>query len=93
MGRSVSNSQLPRSRNFGLIKDSMLQSSELPLADVLDGDQWQETFEAHEIDFGNDEDSIALGIDLSSVFQRRDAQLQSCCWPRGKTVCGSTATN
>ena len=100
MGRSVSNSQLPRSRNFGLIKDSMLQSSELPLADVLDGDQWQETFEAHEIDFGNDEDSIytpaiTLWALISQAFFK--GEMRSCkaavgrvasLWAtRGKTVC------
>lgn len=39
MATSVSNSRLPSSRNFDLIKDSMLQSDELPLAEVLDGKQ------------------------------------------------------
>lgn len=46
MAASVSNSRLPSSLNFDLIKDSMLQNDDLPLAEVLDSDQWQETFAA-----------------------------------------------
>ena len=41
MGASVANSRLPDSRSFNLIKDSMLQSDELPLAEVLDENQWE----------------------------------------------------
>ena len=36
----------------------MLQSDELPLAEVLDADQWQAVFCGHEVDFGSDEDAI-----------------------------------
>ena len=58
MTAAISNSRLPSSRSFALIKDSMLQSNELPLADVLDSNQWQQIFAAHEIDFGKDEGAI-----------------------------------
>ena len=58
MAASVSNSRLPSSRNFDLMRDSMLQSDELPLAEVLDGNRWEEICDAHEIDFGSDEDAI-----------------------------------
>ena len=100
MSRSVSNSQLPRSRNFDLIKDSMLQSGELPLAEVLDGDQWQGIFDVHEIDFGNDEDAIytpaiTLWALISQAFFK--GEMRSCkaavgrvasLWATlGKTVC------
>jgi hypothetical protein len=46
------------SRSFELIKDSMLQSDSLPLADVLDCQQWRDIFEAHKISFGQDDDSV-----------------------------------
>lgn len=36
----------------------MLQSDALPLADVIDDQRWQAVFDRHEVDFGNDEDSI-----------------------------------
>ena len=36
MSGSISNSAHPSIRNFDLIKDSMLQSEDLPLAEVLD---------------------------------------------------------
>jgi hypothetical protein len=36
----------------------MLQSDELPLAEVIDENQWQSIFESHEIDFGSDEDAV-----------------------------------
>ena len=58
MSGSISNSAHPSIRNFDLIKDSMLQSEDRPLAEVLDDNQWQEIFDAHEIDFGSDEDAV-----------------------------------
>ena len=93
MGASVSNSRLPDSRSFNLIKDSMLQSDELPLAEVLDENQWEAIFGKHQIDFGNDEQAVytpaitlwAL-LSQASVFQTRDAELQSCRWARGKPL-------
>ncbi|MDB4614164.1 hypothetical protein OAH18_00600 [bacterium] len=36
----------------------MLQSEDLPLAEVLDDNQWQDIFETHQIDFGNDADVV-----------------------------------
>ena len=81
MPQSVSESRLPHSRNFDLIKDSMLQSGELPLADVLDSNQWQEVFEAHKIDFGKDEGAIytpaiTLWALISQVFFK--GEMRSC---------------
>lgn len=46
MAASISNSRRPSSLNFDLIKDSMLQTDDLPLAGVLDSDQRPETFAA-----------------------------------------------
>ena len=42
MSSSISKSGRFDSRNFDLIKDSMLQSDELPLSEVIDCDQCQE---------------------------------------------------
>ena len=58
MSSRIASSQLPGSRGFALIKDSMLQSNELPLAEVLDDHRWQDIFDAHQIKFGSDEDAI-----------------------------------
>ena len=44
--------------SFQVIKDGMLQSDELPLSEFIDDDQWQAVFEQHDINFGNDEDSV-----------------------------------
>ena len=44
--------------SFRIIKDAMLQSEELPLADVIDDQQWEAAFDRHDVDFGDDEDSI-----------------------------------
>ncbi|MFM8249959.1 MAG: IS4 family transposase [Planctomycetota bacterium] len=102
MAVSVSNSPLPCSRSFALIKYSMLQSTELPLAEVLDCNQWQEIFDAHQIDFGNDEDAIytpaiTLWALISQVFFKDE--MRSCkaavgrvasLWATlGKVVCST----
>jgi len=84
MPSSISKSGRFDSRNFDLIKDSMLQSSELPLSEVINGDQWQEIFDAHEIDFGNDEDSvytpaITLWALISQAFFK--GEMRSSSWP------------
>ena len=92
MSSSISKSGRFDSRNFDVIKDSMLQSDELPLSEVIDCDQWQEIFDAHEIDFGNDEDlclhsrDSSVGTNLPNFFQRRDAKLQGCCWPSRESL-------
>lgn len=44
--------------SFQIIKDAMLQSGELPLSDVVNEEDWQATFDRHDIHFGGDEDSI-----------------------------------
>ena len=80
----------------------MLQSDKLPLAEVIDSDQWQEIFDAHEIDFGVDEDSIytpaiTLWALISQTFFK--GEMRSCkaavgrvagLWATlGKTVCST----
>lgn len=100
MGSSVSNSELPVIRGFDLIKDSMLQSDDLPLAEVLDANQWQEIFDEHEIDFGSDDNAvytpaITLWALISQAFFKEE--MRSCkaavgrvasLWASlGKTVC------
>ena len=102
MSSSISKSGRFDSRNFDLIKDSMLQSDELSLSEVIDCDQWQEIFDAHEIDFGNDEDSvytpaITLWALISQTFFKEE--MRSCkaavgriasLWATlGKTVCNT----
>ena len=59
----------------------MLQSEELPLAEVLTADQWQTVFDKHEVDFGNDEDVIytpviTLWALISQAFFK--AEMRSC---------------
>jgi hypothetical protein len=81
MDASVSNSGFGSSRSFKLIKDSMLQSDELPLAEVLDVRQWQDIFESHKIDFGNDEEAvytpaITLWALISQAFFKEE--MRSC---------------
>jgi hypothetical protein len=90
------------SRSFELIKDSMLQSDSLPLADVLDCQQWRDIFEAHKISFGQDDDSVytpavTLWALISQVFFK--GELRSCkaavgriasLWATlGRTVCST----
>ncbi len=102
MSARIANSRLASSRNFYLIKDSMLQKSELPLAEVFDADQWQAVFDDHEVDFGCDEDAIytpaiTFWALISQAFFK--AEMRSCkaavrrvaaLWATlGKTVCSS----
>jgi hypothetical protein len=59
----------------------MLQSDELPLAEVIDENQWQSIFESHEIDFGSDEGAvytpaITLWALISQAFLK--GELRSC---------------
>jgi hypothetical protein len=59
--------------SFSLFKQSMLQDSSLPLTDVINDQRWQQVFDEHEIDFGNDPDTmytpaITLWALVSQVF-------------------------
>jgi len=59
--------------SFSLFKQSMLQDSSLPLTDVINDQRWQQVFDEHEIDFGNDPDAmytpaITLWALVSQVF-------------------------
>lgn len=100
MATSVPNSRFSDCRNFDLIKDSMLQSDELPLAEVLDDQRWQSSFDDHKIDFGDDEETIytpaiTLWALISQAFFK--GEMRACkaavgrvasLWAtRGKTVC------
>ena len=102
MSASIAKSKSFRSRNFDLIKNSMLQSNGLPLAEVLDTDQWQAVFDEHEVDFGNDEDAIytpaiTLWALISQAFFK--GEMRACkaavgrvaaLWATlGKTVCNT----
>jgi hypothetical protein len=102
MSQRIATDGSPSSRNFELIKDSMLQSNELPLAEVLDSEQWQATFAEHGIDFGNEDDSvytpaITLWALISQAFFKDE--MRSCkaavervaaLWATlGQRVCGT----
>ena len=81
MSNPIAESALGGSGGFQLIKDSMLQSDELPLAEVLDENDWQQVFDKHEIDFGNDEDAIytpaiTLWALISQTFFKEE--MRSC---------------
>ena len=102
MSSSISKSVGFDSRNFNLVKDSMLQSDELPLTEVIDCDQWQDIFEVHKIHFGSDEDAvytpaITLWALISQAFFK--GEMRGCkaavgrvasLWATlGKTVCNT----
>jgi len=36
----------------------MLQNDELPLSDTLDAARFQDAFDEHQVDFGDDEDAV-----------------------------------
>ena len=76
MVASLSNSKLPVSRNFDLIKDSMLQSNELPLAEVLDDNPWQDIFDAHEIEFGSDEEAIYTAMNRFHLMKLSELRFE-----------------
>jgi len=58
MSNSIAKTSCLSTRSFKLLKDSMLQAEGLPLAEVLDDNDWQKVFDKHEIDFGHDEDTV-----------------------------------
>lgn len=88
--------------SFRVIKDAMLQSDELPLADVIDDQQWQAVFDEHGIDFGKDDDAvytpaITLWGLISQVFFKGEnrsckaavMRIASLWGARGREVCGT----
>lgn len=88
---------IPASRmntaSFSIFKCSMLQGDSLPLSDVIDDQRWQQIFDEHEIDFGNDPDAvyspaIILWALISQVFfsgeQRTDAEV-TCNYNNSQT--------
>lgn len=81
MSLGIADVQLPVSRKFDLIKDSLLQQDDLPLADAIDCDHWQSVFDQHGIDFGSDDDcvytpAITLWALISQAFFK--AEMRSC---------------
>ena len=67
--------------SFSLFQQSMMQTDDLPLADVIDGQLFEQAFEEHQVDFADDEDAvytpaITLWALVSQVFFA-DAQ-RSC---------------
>jgi hypothetical protein len=59
--------------SFSVIRDSLGQSDQLPLAEVIDEAIFQKTFDDHQVDFGASEDaiytpSITLWALISQVF-------------------------
>ena len=81
MSFEIADSRLPVSRKFELIKDSLLQHDDLPLADVIDCNHWQSVFDQHGIDFGADDDcvytpAITLWALISQAFFK--AEMRSC---------------
>ncbi len=59
--------------SFSLFKRSMMQDASLPLSDVINDQRWQQVFDKHDIDFGNDPDdvytpAITLWALISQVF-------------------------
>lgn len=81
MPPGIPNSRLPVCRKFDLLKDTMLQSDQHPLAEVMDGKLWQSVFDEHGIDFGNDSDvvytpAITLWALISQAFFK--AEMRSC---------------
>ena len=65
MSNSIAKTSCLSTRSFKLLKDSMLQAEGLPLAEVLDDNDWQKVFDKHEIDFGHDEDTVYTRMALS----------------------------
>jgi hypothetical protein len=47
MSARIADSTLESSGSFDVVRNSMLQSDELPLAEVLDAAQWQAVFDEH----------------------------------------------
>ena len=102
MSGQMSFSSFHGGRSLQLIKDSMLQSDELPLAEVLDNNQWHEVFANHGIDFGSTDDvvytpAITLWALISQAFFK--GEMRSCkaavarvttLWATlGRTVCST----
>ena len=90
MSFEIADSRLPVSRKFELIKDSLLQHDDLPLADVIDCNHWQSVFDQHGIDFGADDDCVytpaitlwALILKLSSKLKCAAVKQPSHVSPR-----------
>jgi hypothetical protein len=91
-----------RASSFSVFRRSMLQNDELPLSDTLDAARFQDAFDEHQVDFGDDEDAVytpamTLWALISQVFF--SAEQRSCkaavlrvalLWAAlGRRVCGT----
>ncbi len=81
MSGQITFSSFVGGRRLQLIKDSLLQSDELPLAEALDDNHWHEVFAQHDIDFGNTADAvytpaITLWALISQAFFK--GEMRSC---------------
>ncbi len=45
--------------SFSIFQRSMMQNDELPLVDAIDDARFEEAFDEHQVDFGNDEDAVS----------------------------------
>lgn len=81
MSTEIADAQLLVSRKFDLIKNSLLQRDDFPLADVIDCDHWQSIFDQYGIDFGADDDCVyTLAITLWALISQAffKAEMRSC---------------
>jgi len=44
--------------SFSVFQRSMMQDDQLPLADVIDDERFEQVFKEHQVDFGGDEDAV-----------------------------------
>jgi hypothetical protein len=59
--------------SFSIFQQSLMQNDDLPMADVVDSQLFQRAFDAHAVDFGNEDDAvytpaITLWALISQVF-------------------------
>ena len=86
MSARISNSPQLDSGSFELVRNSMLQSDDLPLAEVVEANQWQSVFDEHEIDFGSDEDAVYTpAITLWSLISQAFSKVR-CAVARPRLV-------
>ena len=85
--------------SFSIFQRSLMQNDDLPLADVVDSELFEQAFQEHGVDFGADEEdvvytpAITLWALISQVFfLRRSTKLQSGR-AASQLVVGSLGTN
>ena len=81
MSVRIANPSQLNSGSFELVRNSMLQSDDLPLAEIVEAKQWQSVLDEHEIDFGSEKDAvytpaITLWTLISQAFFK--GEMRSC---------------